>query len=359
MDTHTDNTEQRVLPCISVVIIGRNEGERLRRCLRSIREADYPAGKIELIYVDTDSTDDSREIAGSLGAKVVAIKPERPSAAAARNAGLRVASHELVHFFDGDTIVNKAWFEKAAAAIKAPGVVAVSGRREELAPAATVYNFWMHHDWYAPPGRRETCGGDVLFRRDALLKAGGYDASLIAGEERDLCTRLTRDDQAVIVRLDEPMTLHDGNMTRFGQYWRRCFRSGYAYAQVSARYSGLRRWRWICLRNMTYAIVTVVAMVVSLGVWSIWPLGVWVGLLVMAIARDAVRCEPQVGRTSDALLYAAHHYLSKVPTIMGHLAYYRRHLWGGRPQELVEYRGEAERRADESDGVLRASHRDL
>ena len=336
------NSDQQVAPYLSVVVIGRNEGERLERCLRSIREADYPAEKIELIYVDTDSTDDSREIAGSLGADVVTTKPERPSAAAARNAGLRVASHELVHFFDGDTIVNQAWLKKAVSTMENPEVVAVYGRREEIAPEATIYNFWMHHDWHVAPGRVDTCGGDVLFRRDALLKTGGYDASLIAGEERDLCTRLLRDQQDVIIRLGEPMVLHDGNMTHFGQYWRRCFRSGYAYAQVSARHPGLRQWKWICRRNMICAIASIAVMALSLVFWSLWPLAAWAALLMMAIVRDAARCKDRVGKMSGALVYAAHHYLSKVPTVMGHLAYYRRHFWGGSPQELIEYRGNYE-----------------
>lgn len=328
------------LPSISVVVIGRNEGERLERCLKSIRDADYPRDKIELIYVDTDSTDDSCALAEGFGAKVISINPEHRSAAAGRNAGLSAACCDLIHFFDGDTIVHRAWLAKAVEAMGDPEVAGVYGKREEMAPQATIYNFWMHHDWYVPPGRVETCGGDVLFRRDVLLTAGGYDASLIAGEERDLCFRLIRDQGVAIVRLDEPMTSHDGNMTRFGQYWQRCFRSGYAYAQVGARYSGLRAWRRTCLRNLAHLIVALAAVGSSMGLLSIWPVLIWIGLLALAIARDTGRCRRQVGSISGGLLYALHHYLSKLPTVMGHLAYYRRQLLGGRPKELIEYRSE-------------------
>ncbi|MGD2109248.1 MAG: glycosyltransferase [Phycisphaerae bacterium] len=328
-------------PEVSVVVIGRNEGERLKRCLGSIRAADYPQNRIELLYVDTDSTDDSCSVAESLGAKVISITPERRSAAAGRNAGLAVARHELVHFLDGDTILHPAWLAKAVETIIEPDVAGVYGRREEIAPDATLYNFWMHHDWYVPPGRVETCGGDVLFRRDALIEAGGYDASLIAGEERDLCFRLIRDQGITLIRLDEPMTRHDANMTRFGQYWHRCFRSGYAYAQVGARYPGLKAWRHTCARNLAHALVALVVIGLTIGLRSVIPLAVWLALLFLAIARDAARCRPQVGSTRGAILYALHHYLSKAPTIAGHLAYYRRHLFGGRPQALIEYRGTA------------------
>ena len=88
------------LPDISVVVIGRNEGARLVRCLESVRAADYPADKIELIYVDTDSADNSCRNAEMFGARIVAIRPERPCAAVARNAGIQAASHELIQFLD-------------------------------------------------------------------------------------------------------------------------------------------------------------------------------------------------------------------------------------------------------------------
>ena len=56
------------LPPISVVVIGRNEGQRLVRCLKSVRAADYPPDRIELIYVDSNSSDGSAAAAEELGA---------------------------------------------------------------------------------------------------------------------------------------------------------------------------------------------------------------------------------------------------------------------------------------------------
>jgi glycosyltransferase involved in cell wall biosynthesis len=66
---------------ISVVVIGRNEGERLERCMRSVQSADTDGRAVELIYVDSDSTDGSAERAAALGARVLRVQPTRPSAA--------------------------------------------------------------------------------------------------------------------------------------------------------------------------------------------------------------------------------------------------------------------------------------
>jgi len=52
---------------VSVVIIGRNEGARLERCLRSVQATTTDAAAIELIYVDSDSSDGSPESAQMLG----------------------------------------------------------------------------------------------------------------------------------------------------------------------------------------------------------------------------------------------------------------------------------------------------
>ena len=344
VDTRTADTVDvsagRDLPHISIVVIGRNEGQRLVRCLKSVKQADYPVDRYELIYVDTDSTDDSCTEAEKLGFNVIRIKPERPCAAAARNAGLKTARHRLIQFLDGDTILNPSWLKKAAVAISGPGVGCVFGRLAEVAPTATIYNFWTHHDWYIPPGQSDTSGGVAMFRREVLLRAGGYDSSLIAGEERDLCHRLIRDQGIVILSLEEPMALHDINITRFGQYWRRSLRAGYGYAQVAARYPGLKRWRRRCLRNIVHALTLLAAVALSLGFWSVWPVAIWALLLLVGIGRDALRCRTHVGGIGGSLLCAVHHYLSKLPTVFGHLAYYRRHFLGGPPKALIEYRGD-------------------
>src|SRR5262245_31310611 len=69
---------------VGVVVIGRNEGDRLLHCLRSLDPAARPT-----VYVDSGSTDGSPELASSLGAHITALDLSVPfTAARARNAGL-------------------------------------------------------------------------------------------------------------------------------------------------------------------------------------------------------------------------------------------------------------------------------
>lgn len=217
-----------------IVIIGRNEGDRLVRCLASL------GGEFDsAIYVDSGSTDDSVEEAQKAGAEVVKLDMSLPfTAARARNAGfealMRQGSFEYIQFIDGDCTLDAAWPEKARRFLRDhPQVGAVAGRRRETQPDASVYNRLCDDEWNTPIGETKACGGDVLMRGDAFQEAGGFNDQMIAGEEPELCVRLRKHGWK-IWRLDAEMTLHDASIFRFGQWWQRARRSGHAFAEGAA-----------------------------------------------------------------------------------------------------------------------------
>ncbi len=216
----------------ALVAIGRNEGERLRKCLASV------AGPgLTRVYVDSGSTDGSATTARAMGCAVVDLDLSIPfTAARARNEGfalaLQLSPHiEYVQFVDGDCEIVGSWMGVALAFLQShPQAAAACGRRRERFPGSTVYNQLCDLEWDSPVGQAKSCGGDVLMRVQALQGVGGYRNSLIAGEEPELCVRL-RAAGWTIWRLDAEMALHDAAMTRFGQWWLRSKRAGYAYAE--------------------------------------------------------------------------------------------------------------------------------
>jgi hypothetical protein len=70
-----------------------------------------------------------------------------------------------------------------------------------------------------------------LIRAEAFESVGGYCSQLIAGEEPELCLRLSRRGWK-IWRIKAEMTRHDAAMTRFGQWWVRTVRYGYGITQL-------------------------------------------------------------------------------------------------------------------------------
>ncbi|SHH18531.1 Glycosyltransferase, GT2 family [Cognatiyoonia sediminum] len=215
---------------IAAVIIGRNEGERLKVCLQSLH------GQLaHIIYVDSGSNDGSQEAAVELGATLVELDPSLPfTAARARNAGLSETvgrNIELIQFVDGDCTVQSDWIETAAAFLASnPHAAVACGRRREKFPEKSVYNRLIDKEWNTPVGEVRSCGGDALIRKSALDDVGGFNPTLIAGEEPELCVRL-RGAGWSVHRLDHEMTLHDAAIFEFGQWWKRSSRAGHAYAE--------------------------------------------------------------------------------------------------------------------------------
>ena len=119
---------------LGIVVIGRNEGARLSKCLETVCNIGYPA-----IYVDSGSTDDSIAVARSFNAEIVELDPKRPfSAARARNEGFErlLSNHsqiEYVQFIDGDCIIEPGWLPKATDFLERnPRAAVVCGRRSDL-----------------------------------------------------------------------------------------------------------------------------------------------------------------------------------------------------------------------------------
>lgn len=229
---------------VGLIAIGRNEGDRLRRCLASV------AGSgLTLIYVDSGSTDGSVDLAREFGAAVVELDTSIPfSAARARNAGLAllkslVPEVDYVQFLDGDCEVASGWIEKAVDRLDQEADLAVvCGRRREIHPESTIYNRLMDVEWDTAVGESDSCGGDAMMRVASLDEVGGYNDTVVAGEEPELCHRL-RQRGWRIFRIDAQMTRHDAAMDQFGQWWKRQVRSGYGAMDVVNRFgiSGFRK----------------------------------------------------------------------------------------------------------------------
>jgi len=330
-------------PRLSVVVIGRNEGERLTRCLASVRRALGSSIDSELIYVDSDSTDDSRQRAAAAGATVLRVRPARPCAAIGRNAGWRAARGRFVLFLDGDTLLDPGFVPRALAAMAEPEVAVVWGHRRELAPTQSPYVRALDLDWVYAPGIVPFCGGDALVRRDVLAAVGGFDERLIAGEEPELCQRI-RAAGSLVLHIDAPMTLHDLGIGSFRQYWRRAFRAGHAYAEVSrlTRAAGKRLWSTEARRNVVHgsAVAAAPLALAAAAVAGPLPVAALIGAGAALLARTYHRCAWKSDSRLTRALYAVHSHLQQAPILCGQLAFHFDRL-RGRRRALIEYRARA------------------
>lgn len=328
------------VPAISVVVIGRNEGARLVRCLASVNQARAPAYTLELVYVDSASTDDSVAQAAAAGARCVTLRAARPSAARARNAGWEAAAGQFILFLDGDTILHPAFIDAALVAMRDASVAVAWGHRRELAPRQSLYVRVLDLDWIYAPGDTAFCGGDALMRRAMLAQVGGFDAGLIAGEEPELCSRI-RAAGGIIRHLDVPMTLHDLAVNDWQAYWRRAFRAGHAYAEVAQRLTarGDPMWAHEARRNLVQgaALAAAPALLLGAALWQPLAAALLLACAGALLLRSAIRCGWKCRHWPTRLLYALHSQLQQLPIMCGQMAFYR-DCRRGRQRALIEYK---------------------
>jgi GT2 family glycosyltransferase len=304
---------------VGIISIGRNEGERLVRCVESIRSA------VHTVYVDSNSTDDSVQAARKRGVDVVELDGSRPfTAARARNAGFRrlrdmAPEVRYVQFIDGDCELMDGWITHAAEFMSAhEDIGATSGTLRERHPDRSVYNWMCDREWSGPSGEARLFGGIVMMRADAFQALGGFREDLIAGEEPELAIRL-RAGGWRIWRLDRDMAVHDAEMLHFQQWWRRAVRAGYAFAHGAYLHgaSSERHWVWESRRAWIWGVwlpLGCLAAGLALGPWG------WMAWLIYPLQtlRQTYRNR---GSLAERAILATFQVLARFPEAIGQLKF--------------------------------------
>ncbi len=341
---------------LAVVIIGRNEGERLRTCLHSVQSLALPPNihPVVTIYVDSNSSDNSLELARSLGAHVIALPTGPWTAARGRNIGWHAALElhpvDWIMFLDGDTALDPDFLSAAfAQAVPDPAIATVFGLRIESNPQQSIYTALLALDWLQDPHQNAHFGGDALIRVTALQASGGYDDTLIAGEDPELSHRM----QSLgwrHLQLNRLMTTHDLGILYFSQYWARMRRSGYAYADVAERFRHTpeRFWFGDSRRNLLRGSFWLLTLAIAFAgaTWSAFqhhPIraatisALWLALFAAVCMRSAWRYRHRSASRLTLFFYGIHSQFQQIPLLLGQLTWFSDRLLARR-RTLIEYK---------------------
>ena len=302
---------------IGVVVIGRNEGDRLKKCLRTLKHQ-----TTRIVYVDSGSTDESVAFSQSIGIQVVKLDMSIPfNAGRARNEGFEKiiklwGDTEFIQFIDGDCELENNWLIQAEKSLKENSSWAiVAGRLKERYPEKSIYNMLCDMEWNTPIGEINSCGGIFLIKVKNFQQINGFNSQIIAGEEPELCYRL-RQNKWKIYRLDFPMALHDADITSFTQWWKRTVRSGHSYAQGYALHGkenekycfkhSIRIWFWALIVPIFIFLLTII--------FNSW----WLVLFIAyptQLTRIAINTNKNINNLKNSFIYAFFIVLGKWPEL--------------------------------------------
>ncbi len=185
-------------PKVSVIIPVYNGEKMLSACLDSLVALDFSKDAMEIIVVDNNSTDRTKEIINRYPVKYVfELKRGRGSA---RNSGIRASSGEFIAFTDSDCVVDKNWLKELIKGFDSEDIVACGGKI-----SAFKTDNWLekYAESRALLGQEEAINCDLIsdlprvvtanaiFRRDMLEKLENFDENLITSEDTDIGWRIT------------------------------------------------------------------------------------------------------------------------------------------------------------------------
>lgn len=231
-------------PKVSVIIIAYNEQKMLPLCLNSLLNLNYPKKKLEIIVVDNNSTDATKDIIERYPVKYVFESKRRRGVA--RNRGINESTGELIAFIDADCVADRGWLVNIIKGFTTESVGGCGGKVLSYKPETLVEKYYdfkggLHSQERGLIGqslflpRIKCC--NAAYRRNVLKDAGLFDDSFIAGEDTDLSWRVYL--KKFQLKYIPEAIVYQKHPDRLIDFFRKLFEYGYAYTYLFQKYSGL------------------------------------------------------------------------------------------------------------------------
>ena len=189
---------------LSVIIIAKNEEERIGKCLDSVMKLKKKYST-EIIFVDSASTDRTIEIASKYPIQIYQLnKSKLLNPSAGRYIGTSKAKGRYILFIDGDSILIKNFVDRALEILKDPKIAAVGGKRIFRKKGESLK---IKEKSTGEIKEYKTIGGTGVYKRESIEKGGTFNPYMGGQEERELCFRI-RNLGYKIVKIDIPMEIH-------------------------------------------------------------------------------------------------------------------------------------------------------
>jgi len=292
---------------LSIVLISRNQEWNIARLVESVLAETGSLPEVEVVLVDSASTDRTTEIACGYPISVLKLSPgQHLSAAAGRYVGYKRTTGDLVLFLDGDMELCRGWLVKALAVMQTrPEIAVVCGKVVDRLKDYLTSSMKIQSPRIDQPEPITTQiageevlqgGGAAMYRRSILEQVGTFNPYLFADEEPELCLRI-RHAGFIVFQLDHPIAFHYSvTFHTLSNYLdKRRNKFFYGYGQNMRNFFGsrlllsyLKERGWAIAPAILIGAGIVAAVVAILTGQSGW-IAVWIGFLFLLTLGIAIR----------------------------------------------------------------------
>jgi len=192
----TDAPADEYRPQVSLIVAIYNAAATLRDCLESLTHLDYPRSLLEVLCVDNASSDATPRILEGYRNRFEIVHEARRGPAAARNAGLRRASGQVIAFTDADCVVDPCWLRHLVEPLRGPQVGVVGGTILSKRPCNSIEAFGEQiHDHHRAVNEFEPPYAITMnwaSRLDVLRVVGFFNEDLLRCSDVDWSYRMVR-----------------------------------------------------------------------------------------------------------------------------------------------------------------------
>jgi len=271
----------RRYPSITVLVPAHNEAKNIRRCLKSLILARYPAGRLKIVVVDDGSTDatfaEARRLQIEYPGMIKVFRKAQGGKASALNEGLRHARGELVATMDADSFIRKDTIERIVELFSDSTVMAATAAVKVRRGSGWLYELQRIEYLLILFARRllsfvdavpVTPGPFSVFRRRLFNEIGGFDEKNIV-EDHEMALRIQshhyqiRSSLDAVVYTKTPATLRELILQRVR--WHR----GGLHNTLQYRWMISPRFGDFGVFVLPLVLVSVVALTIVLG-FALW-----------------------------------------------------------------------------------------
>lgn len=178
-------TQADKLPTVSVIVPVYNDRDNIARLLDSLLRQDYPAELTEIIVVDNNSADDTRDVVRRYPVTLLR-ETQTQSSYAARNRGINVAKNQILAFIDSDCTAEPDWLKVGVRCLREKQADLIGGKVEFSLPhnasTAEIFDSIMHFRFQSTIAKsRATGAGNLFVRRHVFEKTGLFPENVISG----------------------------------------------------------------------------------------------------------------------------------------------------------------------------------